>query len=84
MHDEVAKWCYDEEFSRWTKIIRRNREGGRSTCSRAWSAHLSKSMESPGITPAWRELLHLIDQLLVNLMGAKKRKRDQFGSLVGR
>ena len=40
-------------------------------------------MESPGITSAWRELLHLIDQLLVNLVGAKKRKRDQFGSLVG-
>ena len=40
-------------------------------------------MESPGNTPAWRELFHLIDQLLVNLEGAKKRKRDQLGSLVG-
>ena len=83
MHEAVATRWYDQELSRWTKIIRRNREGDRSTCSRAWSAHLRKSMESPGITPAWRELLHLIDQLLVNLEGAKKRKRDQFGSLVG-
>ena len=67
-----TKTFYDQELFRWTRIIKRNREGGRSTCSRAWSAHLKRSLADPRTTPAWRELLHVIDQLLLQLEYAKK------------
>ncbi|KAL2039914.1 hypothetical protein N7G274_007317 [Stereocaulon virgatum] len=72
MRAAKTKTFYNQELIRWTKIIKRNTEGGRSTCSRAWSAHLKRSLIDLRTTPAWRELLHVIDQLLLQLEYAKK------------
>lgn len=83
MHEVVAKRWYDRELSRWTKIIRRSREDGRSTHSRARSAHLRKSMKNSGITPVWGEFLTLIDKLLLDLEDAKKCKEGHFRRLLG-
>ncbi|KAL2050195.1 hypothetical protein ABVK25_009556 [Lepraria finkii] len=83
MHEIVAKRWYDRELSRWTKVIRRSRDDGRSTYSRAWLAHLRKSMKNSGITPVRGEFLTLIDKLLLELEDAKKCKEGHFRRLLG-